>query len=163
LDLSRREYLPPADLDRPEEAEQAFLEAAAGWHGVGLRHELRCLWGSGESARLASADDRARRHLLRAQRLALRHGLQPMLGRIRGSLRAIGTPRATRRSNGAAVLTRRELAVLELVGEGMSSREIGARLALSRRTVDSVVKSSMAKLGVTTRGSAAVKAAASGG
>lgn len=51
-------------------------------------------------------------------------------------------------------LTRRELEILELVGGGLTSRQIGARLRLSHHTVDAHVESARAKLGVHNRAAA---------
>lgn len=48
-------------------------------------------------------------------------------------------------------LTERERAVLRLAGEGMSSKEIGARLFLSNGTVRNYLSEALAKLGVGSR------------
>lgn len=48
-------------------------------------------------------------------------------------------------------LTERERAVLELVGEGMSNREIAERLFLAEKTVKNYVTSVLAKLGLQRR------------
>ena len=55
----------------------------------------------------------------------------------------------------AADLTERELAVLELIAEGLTNREIGARLFLSEKTVKHHVSDILAKLGVGRRVEAA--------
>ncbi len=52
-------------------------------------------------------------------------------------------------------LTRREVEVLRLVAEGLTDREIGERLYISRRTVSHHVTAILAKLGVTSRRDAA--------
>lgn len=71
-----------------------------------------------------------------------------------------------RRQDGVAVTTldadisRREAEVLELVGEHLSNAEIGARLFISVRTVESHVSSLLRKLEVPDRRALAVRAAA---
>ncbi|MCG8917638.1 response regulator transcription factor [Actinokineospora sp. PR83] len=50
-----------------------------------------------------------------------------------------------------AGLTERERAVLELIGEGMSNREIAERLFLAEKTVKNYVTSVLAKLGMQRR------------
>jgi two-component system, NarL family, response regulator DevR len=50
-----------------------------------------------------------------------------------------------------AALTERERHVLELMGEGLSNKEIGARLFLAEKTVKNYVTSVLAKLGMERR------------
>jgi DNA-binding CsgD family transcriptional regulator len=59
-------------------------------------------------------------------------------------------------------LSARELEVLELVAEGLSAAEIAARLVLSRETIRSHIRNVHAKLGVSDRVSAVVKAMRAG-
>jgi DNA-binding NarL/FixJ family response regulator len=54
----------------------------------------------------------------------------------------------------AGPLTERELQVMRLVGEGLTSRAIGAQLFLSVRTVEMHVRTAVAKLGCRTRAEA---------
>ena len=58
---------------------------------------------------------------------------------------------------GLAALTAREREVLDLVGFGLTDRQIAARLHLSDRTVSKHVENLKAKLGVRTRTAAAVR------
>jgi DNA-binding NarL/FixJ family response regulator len=51
-------------------------------------------------------------------------------------------------------LTERERAVLDLIGEGMSNREIGQRLFLAEKTVKNYVTAVLAKLGMQRRAQA---------
>ena len=62
----------------------------------------------------------------------------------------------------AAGLSPRELEVLELVAEGLSAAEIAARLVLSRETIRTHIRNIHAKLGVSDRVSAVVKAMRAG-
>ena len=52
---------------------------------------------------------------------------------------------------GDALLSTREAEVARLVAEGMTNKEIGARLFISEHTVDSHVRSILNKLGVNSR------------
>jgi DNA-binding NarL/FixJ family response regulator len=54
-------------------------------------------------------------------------------------------------SSGAASLSRRELEVAQLVTEGLTNREIAARLFLSEKTVESHLSKAFVKLDVTAR------------
>jgi DNA-binding NarL/FixJ family response regulator len=57
------------------------------------------------------------------------------------------------------LLTPRERVVLELIGEGLSNRQIGTRLGLTEKTVKNHVSNLLPKLGVERRTQAAVLAA----
>jgi len=64
--------------------------------------------------------------------------------------------RVPRRTTAVAGLTAREVQVLEALVRGRSNREIADELHISRRTVGSHVEHIYAKIGVTTRGAAAM-------
>jgi DNA-binding CsgD family transcriptional regulator len=69
---------------------------------------------------------------------------------------ALGEPaqvgaRAAAGETGADVLGKREAEVARLVAEGLSNRQIGTRLFISERTVDSHVRSILNKLGFNSR------------
>ena len=53
-------------------------------------------------------------------------------------------------------LTERERAILQLIGEGLTNRQIGERLFLAEKTVKNYVSSLLAKLGMARRTQAAV-------
>jgi DNA-binding NarL/FixJ family response regulator len=75
--------------------------------------------------------------------------------------RALGEQRLRElRANGApAVLTKRELAVLQLVAEGLSNPEIGGRLFISTHTVHRHVSNILRKLDASSRAAAVARAA----
>ena len=56
-------------------------------------------------------------------------------------------------------LTEREREILELIGEGLSNREIGARMFLAEKTVKNYVTNLLAKLGMQRRTQVAIYAA----
>lgn len=64
-----------------------------------------------------------------------------------------------RRSKNHSVLTRREIEVLSLVGEGMSDKAIAEHLTISEHTVHRHVSNILTKLTVSTRAAAAAQAA----
>ena len=128
------------------------LEAAGRWQDAVVA--WRALGCPFETARALAGGD------LAAQREALAIfeslGAHPMIERVRHKLRAAGVrglPRGAREStrSNAAGLTRKELAVLALLAQGLRSREIGQRLSRSARTVDHHLASIFAKLDVATR------------
>jgi DNA-binding CsgD family transcriptional regulator len=83
-------------------------------------------------------------------------GLQPMLARVHRAQRELGVPQRARRfGRGHASVTPREMEVLGLVAQGLTSRLIGARLGIAPATVDSLVRTATSKLGVRRRRQAA--------
>jgi DNA-binding CsgD family transcriptional regulator len=72
-----------------------------------------------------------------AARLALREAAPP--------------PAAASDHRSAGILRQRETEVAQLVADGLSNKEIGARLFISERTVESHVRNIMNKLGFNTR------------
>ncbi len=142
----------------PADAAGRFLEAAERFTGLHLRGELRTRYAAGEALRRAGEGERAREILLDAEREAESHGMQPLLAWIHRSLRLLGERRAAPRGTGD-LLTPRERELLVLVGEGLSNPEIARRLGLSRRTVETELRSASGKLGASSRAQAAVLAA----
>jgi DNA-binding NarL/FixJ family response regulator len=77
------------------------------------------------------------------------------LTRDAGRALALGQPAQTSKASSAqprpGPLAKREADVARLVGEGLSNKEIGTRLFISERTVESHVRSILMKLGLNSR------------
>jgi predicted ATPase/DNA-binding CsgD family transcriptional regulator len=67
---------------------------------------------------------------------------------------------SVKRGGDAPALTRRERQICELITEGLSNRQIAARLVISQRTAESHVQSSLIKLGFVNRSQVAAWMAA---
>ncbi|KAB8165771.1 response regulator [Streptomyces sp. 3MP-14] len=83
--------------------------------------------------------------------------------RLMTSLRTESAPAASPQEEALATLTAREREVLELIGEGLTNRQIGARLYLSEKTVKNHISRLLGKLGVERRVQAAILAKEAGG
>lgn len=96
------------------------------------------------------------------------HGQQRLASTCRSLLRKCGVPakRSQRRHPSvpppfrARGVTGREMEVLSVIGDGLSNREIGARLYVSPKTVEKHISSLMGKLKVHTRAQLAAIASA---
>jgi DNA-binding CsgD family transcriptional regulator len=135
-----------------EHCEGRWESAAAGWRSRGRPYE--------EALALCGGDETAQRQALE---IFDRLGAAPAAARIRRQLRAGGSravprgPIAGTRAN-AAGLTRRQVEVLGLVGEGLSNSEIARRLCISAKTAEHHVSAIMARLDAPTRQEAAAAA-----
>jgi DNA-binding CsgD family transcriptional regulator len=89
------------------------------------------------------------------------------LARIEAALRTLGVrrrraPATQRPTTGWASLTPSELNVARLAAEGLTNRQIGERLFVSRRTVETHLAHAFRKLGLSTRSQLAAEVARRG-
>ncbi|WP_168627062.1 LuxR family transcriptional regulator [Cryobacterium sp. BB307] len=146
-----RALLAHSDAD----AESHFEEALA--HHAGSSrpfNHARTRLAYGQQLRRARRRVDARGHLRVA--LAIFDGLDtgPWSGRAAEELRASGETARRRGADSAerVALTAQELQVARLVQQGLSNRDVAARLFISPRTVDFHLRNVFAKLGVSSRG-----------
>src|SRR3712207_9348927 len=66
--------------------------------------------------------------------------------------------RPAERDRRLAILTEQERTVLRLIGEGLTNRQIGARMGLAEKTVKNYTSHLLAKLGLERRTQAAILA-----
>jgi DNA-binding CsgD family transcriptional regulator len=130
-------------------AVEAWREALAAFGYGHVYEEARCHWRLAEA--LVAAGDRsaAVAHAQAAASAAERMSAVPLA-------RAVAATISRSRLGGAeagvdAVLTRREQEVLALVAEGLTNREIGARLFISEKTASVHLSNLMTKLNVSSR------------
>ena len=151
-----RAGLPAEPFDRCPPAWAAGIAgdwrtAAEAWRRVGDPYE--------EALELIEGDAEA---VAVGLRTLDRLGAEPAAERARARLRELGArvpprPRPETKANPAG-LTARQLAVLELLRDGLTNAEIAERLVLSVRTVDHHVAAILGKLGVRSRRDAAAAA-----
>ncbi|MFD0745266.1 LuxR C-terminal-related transcriptional regulator [Phytohabitans flavus] len=131
-----------------------FDRAAAAWHDLAVREEVRCLLAQG----IHETDPAlAVPPLLAAERLAEEAGLVVLLGRARRALRRHAVRRDQRGPRAGTDLTDRERDVLRLVAAGEPTRRIAGQLGISGETVETHIRSGMRKLGARTRTEAAAR------
>jgi len=132
-----------------------FDAAAAAWHDLAVREEIRCLLAHG-----LLTDDPAQAvpPLLAAERLAEEAGMVVLLGRAHRALRRHAVRRDVRGPRAGTDLTDRERDVLRLVAAGEPTRRIAGQLGISGETVETHIRSGMRKLGARTRTEAAALA-----
>jgi DNA-binding CsgD family transcriptional regulator len=135
----------------------AIGEAAAELAGTG-RHAAEAF--AREELACAAATARDRDRAVAALEAALagyqRLGAQPDRDRALGRMRALGIRRGSREAHrdasfGWASLTATETRIAELVRDGMTNREIGTKLFVSPRTVQTHVSHILQKTGLRSR------------
>jgi DNA-binding NarL/FixJ family response regulator len=113
-------------------------------------------------------DAAARSSLRAAHATAVRLGATPLPAAIealaaRGRVDLVDARAADQPSPAAALgLTEREAEVVALIAEGLSNKEIGARLFITEKTASHHVSSVLGKLGVARRAEAAALAVRQG-
>ncbi|MGK5731979.1 AAA family ATPase [Streptomyces sp. URMC 124] len=105
----------------------------------------------GERLRRDRRAGEARPHLRHAAEAFHRMGALPWEQRARGELRAAGEAAAPDGPAALGELTAQELRIARLVAEGVSNRDVAARLFLSPRTVEYHLYKVYPKLGVSSR------------
>ena len=93
----------------------------------------------------------AREQLRTAHEMLAGMGLEAFAARAAGELRATGERPRSRSAQPSDTLTAQELRIARLVATGATSREAGAQLFLSPRTIESHLRSIFRKLGITSR------------
>jgi len=141
-----------AVLAGDEVAETAFQNAAEDpvmtrWPV--LRARLQLAFGEWLRRQRRTAESRAP---LRAARDAFDAlGLPPWAERARQELRAAGETSRSPVPGTLDVLTPQELQIVQMAADGLSNREIGQKLFLSHRTIESHLHRAFPKLGITSR------------
>jgi DNA-binding CsgD family transcriptional regulator/tetratricopeptide (TPR) repeat protein len=139
-----------ADPDAIEEAATQFAGAGRGTAETFAREELAC------AAAAAGDRDRAVAALEAALAGYRRMGAVPDRDRALGRMRALGIRRGPREAHrdvdsGWASLTATEIRIAALVRDGLTNREIGTRLFVSPRTVQTHVSHILQKTGLRSR------------
>lgn len=124
---------------------QAALEA----FGYGHRYEqARCHWRLADALVSTGDRDAARRHAQEAGSVAAAMQAAPLQAAV---AETVSSARLSASGPGDGGLTAREGEILALVAEGLTNREIGARLFISEKTVSVHLSNLMAKLNVSSR------------
>jgi DNA-binding CsgD family transcriptional regulator len=123
-------------------------ETAAGWEALGCPYE--------QALFLFEGDEDAKRDAIAIMN---RLGAAAVYEKMKLEMRSEGIrsiPRGSRKTTreNPALLTERELGVLELLKEGLPNKEIGSRLFISPKTVDHHISAILFKLDVDSRNKA---------
>jgi DNA-binding NarL/FixJ family response regulator len=139
-------------LSRGDQAERWFLEAIR-LHAAGDRafDRARTELAYGEFLRRERRRIDAREQLRSALAGFEQFRAEPWAERARTELRATGETARRRDPSTIGQLTPQELQIAQLVGQGLSNKDIAAQLFLSPRTVEYHLHKVFAKLGVASR------------
>lgn len=133
-------------------AEDAYLEAIERLSTCRMRTYLaRTHLVYGEWLRRERRRQDARDQLRAAHRMLSEMGAGAYAARAARELRATGEHPRRRSAQVTDALTAHELHVARLVATGATSREVGAQLFLSPRTIEAHLRSIFRKLGITSR------------
>ncbi len=145
--------------EHPEASENTgrFLAAARSWDRVSRRNAARCMWAAGEAASRAGDTERAIRILRDIERDLHASGRRPLLRRVDSTLRSLGQVSHARQTEPVPPLTAAQVEVLDLVGRGLDTRAIARRLLVGETTVETHIRHTLQRLGVTTRLAAAME------
>jgi ATP/maltotriose-dependent transcriptional regulator MalT len=138
-------------------ADAALWEEAVAAFGFGAVYEQAlCRRRLAEALLEAGDHDRATRELSDTHAVARRLGAAPLRDAVEDLARRarIALPGARPRRDVVDPLTARERAVLELVAEGLTNRQVGERLFISEKTVSVHLSRAMGKLGANRRAEA---------
>ncbi|OZM75825.1 AAA family ATPase [Pseudonocardia sp. MH-G8] len=133
-------------------AEEHYREAIELLRGCRMRvylartHLVYGEWLRREGRRLAARDQ-----LRTAHEMLSEMGVGAFAARAARELRATGERPRSRSARPSDALTAQELQIARLVATGATSREVGAQLFLSPRTVEAHLRSIFRKLGITSR------------
>ncbi|HET9324557.1 MAG TPA: AAA family ATPase [Gaiellaceae bacterium] len=139
-------------LSQGDEAERWFLEALR-LHAEGNRpfDRARTELVYGEFLRRGRRRIDAREQLRAALAGFEQFRAEPWAERARTELRATGETARKRDPSTIDQLTPQELQIAQLVGEGLSNKDVAAQLFLSPRTVEYHLRKVFAKLGIASR------------
>lgn len=146
-------HLAGQDAGSIDECAEPFARQIAGdWQGAAA--SWRALGCPYEEARALSAGDAGAQ--LKALKIFNELGAVPAATMLRRAMREAGitsVPRGRRSSTrqDPSGLTRRELAVLDCIADGLSNKSIAAKLFIAEKTVDHHVSSILTKLGAANR------------
>lgn len=133
-------------------AEEAYLEAIARLSESRMAGEAsRAHLVYGEWLRREGRRQEARTQLRTAHHLFSDMGAHAFTARAARELHATGEHPRTRTAHRTAALTSQELHIARLVAAGATSREVGTRLFLSPRTIESHLRNIFRKLEITSR------------
>ncbi|MGY1696601.1 ATP-binding protein [Geodermatophilus sp. SYSU D00814] len=133
-------------------AEGHYREAVERLRGSRMAtHLARTHLVHGEWLRREGRRQDARDHLRTAHRMLADMGAEAFAARAARELRATGEHPRARSAQVTDALTAQELHIARLVATGATSREIGAQLFLSPRTIEAHLRNVFRKLGITSR------------